>query len=138
MSVFLVCIFSSSATLVLGRFLIGSIWPRRSKQSDNGVSEKRLSVRLIGGAFQVLISDAQVTRKPTKALVVNHSLGGLCILTPDKAAEGTILSLRTADAVRGVSWVQVQVCRCYACGVQYEIGCRFVGTAPTRFLHIFG
>jgi hypothetical protein len=69
---------------------------------------------------------------------MNHSLGGLCILTPDKAVEGAILSVRTPDAVRGVSWVQVQVRRCYTRGVRYEIGCQFVGTPPTRFLHIFG
>jgi hypothetical protein len=138
MGVLLVGIFSSCVALVLGRFLMGVIGQRTTKPSDGGVSEKRLSVRLIGGAIKVLISDAKANGKPTEGLIVNHSLGGLCILTPDKAAEGTILSVRTADAVRGVSWVQVQVRRCYARGVRYEIGCQFVHTLPTRFLHLFG
>lgn len=149
MFVYLVGIFSACITLLLGRFLMGVIVRRMPHHSAVAAksaptsppphaNEKRISARRTGKPLKVLISDARASKTPFEGLVMNRSIGGLCILVPEKVPEKTILSVRAVDAPSEVPWVQVEVRRCETRGVRYEFGCQFVKAPSDSILDIFG
>jgi hypothetical protein len=140
MLVYLVGIFSAGVTLLLGRFLMGVMVrraPHDSAREPTPAKEKRITARQAGKPLKVLISDARATKKPIEGLVMNRSIGGLCILVPEKVSDKTVLSVRAADAPAEVPWVQVEVRRCETRGVRYEFGCQFVKAPSDGVLYQF-
>jgi hypothetical protein len=146
MFVYLVGIFFAGVTLLLGRFLMGFM--RRAPHGLDAKSaqttpfphanEKRVAVRRTGLPLKVLISDAKATKKPFAGLVMNRSIGGLCILVPEKVPEKTILSVRAENAPKDAPWIQVEVRRCETRGVRFEFGCQFVKQPSDSNLDLFG
>lgn len=100
--------------------------------------EKRQAVRRKGNPVSVLISDASGRATPWQGVVADRSLGGLRLVVRNKAAVGTILSVRPAQANTIFPWVQVEVRSCREEGDSWNLGCQFVKVPHSSLLWHFG
>jgi hypothetical protein len=141
---------SAGVALVIGRSLFGrrQIAPRSPKKDSppappdpfvhGSATERRIALRRSGKAVEVLITDAEVKEEPSRGWVVDRSTGGLCLEVIKEVEPGTVLSVRTVNAPKTVSWVQVEVKSCRAVDGNWEIGCQFVKTPPWSVMLLFG
>jgi hypothetical protein len=100
--------------------------------------ERRGAARRGGNPIAVLITDEAVEAEPIRGYVLDRSTGGLCISCEAEIEEGTILSVRTANAPETAPWVQIEVRNCRRNGREYEIGCQWLRTPPWSVLLLFG
>jgi hypothetical protein len=102
-------------------------------------SERRTSLRRRGTEVEVRLRDADGKREVGTAWVVDRSMGGLCLMTPEQIEKGTVLSVRTLNAPETIPWIQIEVrsCRVLDRG-GHEIGCQFVRPPTWNILLLFG
>src|SRR5262249_30648618 len=84
------------------------VWPRRCRE------------------VQVLLADLEGKETPFPAVVVNYSMGGLCLTTSREVEEGTVLRARTPAAMSSIPWVQIKVRNRRRTEDAWELGCEFV------------
>jgi hypothetical protein len=70
--------------------------------------------------------------------VIDRSLGGLNLLVPEHIVPTALLSVRRVDAAPDIAPLQVEVRRCEAKGLRFQLGCKFVGNPPENRLVQFG
>jgi hypothetical protein len=106
---------------------------------DNGSArERRISARRAGKTVKVLISNSTAQGEPEEGVVVNRSLGGLCLELRREIPEDSVLSVRPALVSSDAPWVQVQVKHCKPRNDgAWEIGCQFVRTPSWAVLLTF-
>jgi hypothetical protein len=100
--------------------------------------ERRGAARRGGNPIGVLITDEEAKAEPIHGFVLDRSTGGLCISCDAEVEEGTILSVRTANAPQTAPWVQVEVKNCRRNGRDFELGCQWLRTPPWSVLLLFG
>jgi hypothetical protein len=100
--------------------------------------EQRRSFRRGGNSIGLFYKLPGQKEPPQQASIVDRSMGGLCILTHEKLADGTILSVRPTNADDIVPWVDIEVCMCRKGEDCFEVGCRFIKTPPYSILLLFG
>jgi len=96
------------------------VWPRRCRD------------------VSVLLADLEDREVPFAGLVVNYSLGGLCLTTDREIDEGTVLRARTASAASSVPWVQIKVRNRRRQEESWELGCGFVLTPAWEMFTLLG
>jgi hypothetical protein len=101
-------------------------------------AEQRRSFRRGGHSIDVFYKHPQQQGGPAQASVHDRSMGGVCLLTHETLAVGTVLSIRPAQADEIVPWVDVEVCTCRQVDDCFEVGCRFIKTPPYSILLLFG
>jgi hypothetical protein len=132
--------------LFAGRFVLVRFRARTAPAEDpaydpferGSITERRAVARRKGMPVEVLISDAEVTREPTRGWVTDRSMGGLCLVLDEETPEGTVLSLKPQQGPPGTPWVRAEVRTCKKERSGYTIGCRFVRTPPWAVLLLFG
>jgi hypothetical protein len=145
---------SAGLALVMGRALLGRRRlkrPLRRRKTDlqatpedhdpfvhGSATERRNALRRGGNPVPVLVTDADVTRDPYRAWVLDRSTGGLCLAAPEEVATGTVLSVRTGNAPDTVPWVQMEVKSCREVDGNWELGCQFVKTPNWNTMLLFG
>jgi len=96
------------------------VWPRRRRE------------------VEVLLADIGGREAPFAGLVVNYSLGGLCLTTDREIREGMVLRARTPAATGGVPWVQIKVRNRRRKDGSWELGCEFVLTPAWEMFTLLG
>lgn len=100
---------------------------------------RRQSVRRKGNRIEVLIGTEPSQAKCSPGVILDRSMGGLCLLADESAEVGSILHVRTMDAPERVPWVGVEVKRCKKTGDgEFEIGCQYVTQPAGEVLDLFG
>ncbi len=117
--------------------------PREPTPADDPVlnptaTDRRASLRRRGREVQVEITDAEGQGLSNSGLVLDRSIGGLCIELPAQIPVGTVLSVRPQDAPVTTPWVQVEVRNCRPQAGNWEHGCAFVKTPSWGVLLHFG
>lgn len=74
----------------------------------------------------------------TYGMVVDRSVGGLCLNVSRLIEVGAVLSVKPSDATPMVPWTEIEVRSCRQEGEGWQIGCRFVRTPPWSVLMHFG
>jgi hypothetical protein len=100
--------------------------------------EQRRSFRRGGNSIGLYYTYPGQENGPAQASVVDRSIGGICVMTPEVIPIGTILTIRPINAEEMVPWVDAEVCTCRPGDDCYEVGCRFVKTPPYSILLLFG
>jgi hypothetical protein len=102
-------------------------------------TERRTSLRRRGTEVEVKLRDGEAQEELGTAWVVDRSMGGLCLMTPENFEKGMVLSVRTLNAPETIPWIQVEVrsCRNLNRG-GYELGCQFVRPPTWNILLLFG
>jgi hypothetical protein len=103
-----------------------------------GAGDQRVTVRRKGNPVEILVSDAAAAVEPYRGLVVDRSMGGLCLSLPSEVDVGTVLSVRLRQGPESTPWVKVQVTHCNADRGGYSVGCRFLRTPTWNVLLLFG
>jgi hypothetical protein len=105
---------------------------------QGSAGERRATLRRGGNPVAVLITDAEAKERPRYGWVLDRSMGGLGLSVDEPCAEGTILSVRAANAPPNIAWVQVEVRSCRPEGASWDLGCRFLRTPSWGVLLLFG
>jgi len=100
--------------------------------------DKRRALRRQGNPVAVMISDAEVQIRPYQGMVIDRSMGGLCLGVDQEIPVGTVLSIRPARTAELIPWVQVEVRNSRQIDGFYELGRQFVKTPPSAVLWLFG
>ncbi len=98
-------------------------------------TERRAAQRCPGKAVEVFIGGSDAV-KATRALVLDRSLGGLCLDLKQDVPAGTVLSVRRFDPAHSSPWVPFRVRHCDKQAKGYRLGGQFVG-APTLSALLF-
>jgi hypothetical protein len=112
--------------------------PERDPFLVGSASEKRQAARRKGGVIEVLLSDEGAKADPWKAVVVDRSLGGVCVGGTRRVEPGTVLTLRPLAAPPGTPWLEVRVRSCRQDAEGWVLGCQFVRIPPTSLRLLFG
>jgi hypothetical protein len=112
--------------------------PAHDPFEKGSLTERRRALRRKGNPIEIRVSDAEATVEPITAWVIDRSMGGLCVLTDEEVAEGTVLSVKAANSPPGTPWVRVEVRSIKHTKHGYELGCQFVRVPPTSILLLFG
>jgi hypothetical protein len=128
---------AAGLVFLAGREFLRRYWPSPSPlalpaSQDSlafGREERRRWPRRWGNPVNVLVLEASKI-KPSPAVVVNRSQGGLALLLDDYHEVGTVLSVRPAEAQGDIPWIQVEVRHCRKAGRQWLAGCQFVEAPP--------
>lgn len=99
-------------------------------------SERRVAVRRGGRPVEVQLARDGVPY--TYGMVVDRSVGGLCLNVSRLIEVGAVLSVKPSDATPMVPWTEIEVRSCRQEGEGWQIGCRFVRTPPWSVLMHFG
>jgi len=101
-------------------------------------SERRKALRREGSSISVTVTDAEASREPLEAMVVDRSTGGICLHLPEPVEEGTVLGVLPYNAPEGLPWIQVIVRNQRQQGDVWALGCQFVEELPLHVLLLFG
>jgi hypothetical protein len=112
--------------------------PAGNKFNAIGMREKRRSFRRRDNIVEVLVSDAELLSEPVRGWVIDRSTTGLGLVLKKLVVEGTILTIRAANAPPDVPWVQIEVRSCEKNGKRFRLGCRFLDTPSWSVLLLFG
>ena len=85
-----------------------------------------------------LVADVNGMQDPSRAWIMDRSLGGLCLAVEEPREDGTLLRVRAASAPTRMPWVDVSVRHCRQKGDVWELGCEFVRTPTWDVLLQFG
>src|SRR5262245_48042263 len=89
-----------------------------------GPQERRVALRLSDSPAEILVAPTPDPAARRKALVRDHSAGGIGLYLPEPLEVGTILWVCPVDAPDD-SWVPVQVRHCKPAGPDWRVGCAF-------------
>jgi hypothetical protein len=64
-------------------------------------TDRRRSLRRKGNPVEILLGECEATREPLRGWVLDRSTGGLCLLTSEEIAPGTMLRVRACQAPPG-------------------------------------
>jgi len=101
-------------------------------------TEQRSAFRRGGNPTEVLIDNAQQKGKILHGWVADRSMGGLCLTVDEAFPEGTLLTVRAANAPPATPWVEIRVQSCRQKQGDWELGCQFVKTPPWAVMLLFG
>jgi hypothetical protein len=105
---------------------------------QGSAGERRATLRRGGNPVAVLITDADVKQRPRYGWVLDRSMGGLGLSVDEPVPQGTILSVRAANAPPNIAWVQLEVRSCRPEGESWDLGCQFLRTPSWGVLLLFG
>lgn len=141
-------LLSAGLTLFAGRRLlfrrrpfdpsIREKFPTPDPFLHGSATENRYSVRRTGKQIRVFISDEEAHSPPMDAIVLDRSMGGLCLATPKPLNENQVISVRPTEAPVETPWIQAQIKRCQPVEDYWEVGCQFLKTPPWAQLLLFG
>jgi hypothetical protein len=103
---------------------------------DEERSDRRVAMRRRGNP--VVVHLARGTRVFADALVVDRSVGGLCLNAGVMIEPGTVLNVKPSDASGTLPWTEIEVRSCRQDGAEWQIGCQFVRTPPWSVRMLFG
>ena len=112
--------------------------PDHDPFTQGSTSEQRKSFRRQGNPTQVNIALPHRKDAPLSGVVVDRSVGGLCLHVSDEIAPGTTLSVIPLNAPAIAPWVDIEVKTCRKIRDTYELGCQFVKTPNWSILLMFG
>jgi hypothetical protein len=101
-------------------------------------SERRESSRRTGALVDVYLARPESESDPLRALVVDRSLGGLCLKTDKPVEVGALFTVRPCSASNLTPWVDIEVKHCVQEGESWRVGCRFLRTPPWGVLLLYG
>jgi hypothetical protein len=144
----LVGLACAGVTMLVGR----SVLRRRRRAQPSGqnkvtdhdpfesgsTSERRTSLRRVGKVIKVLITRTDGEPESVEGMVLDRSMGGLCIALTRSVPLDSLLSVRAAGAPDNTPWVEVTVRRCISKNDRWEVGCQFARTPPWGVLLQFG
>lgn len=102
-----------------------------------GGAEKRRSPRRGSGLAVVHISRTGAWGKPTEGWVINKSLGGMCLCSPRRFDEGTLLKVAPKRRSSEKAEVELHVLHVRQEGARYILHCQFVSHVPAHVLQRF-
>jgi hypothetical protein len=103
-----------------------------------GPPQRRAHLRRCGNPVDVLIDDLGSADEPTPAVVVERSMGGLCLSLDRPVNPGTTLRVRALHAPGDLPWVLMSVKRCRQNGERWEAGCQYLDSLPLSVVLLFG
>jgi hypothetical protein len=134
--------------LTLSRLVFGRKKPRpemrpvQSIQYDpftqGSPTEQRKSYRRQGNPVEVFIALAGQKDRPARGLVLDRSIGGICLLARSEFKAGTPVAVLPTNAPNTTPWVDIEVRSCRESDEGYELGCQFVKTPNWSILLLFG
>lgn len=111
--------------------------PRTRLQDPRRTSDKRTALRRTGNPVDVQITDPEARRPPRSGMVVDRSLGGLCLAVETPYEVNGVLCVRPA-CDSSLPWIKVTVKNCRHVGNGYQLGCGFLHVPPSSILMLFG
>jgi len=105
---------------------------------QGSASEQRGAFRRGGNPVEILIADTRHNGRPQRGWILDRSMGGLCLAVNEAMAEGSLLTVRTANAPPTTPWVEIQVKSCRQRKDDWELGCQFLKTPPWAVMLLFG
>jgi hypothetical protein len=104
---------------------------------DKGsATDRRSAIRRSGNPVEVEVT--QGDGPPAYGVVIDRSVGGLCLHLPEAVDPGTILTIRPSNASRQIPWTKIEVKSCRREASQWQLGCQFVHTPPWSIRMLFG
>lgn len=140
----------AGTTMFLGKFLVGrrpscvSSVPERSASAlcdpfvFGGSLEKRTALRRAGKSVKVLISTTAAREQPLEGWILDRSTGGLCVSVPQSFPQGTVLTIRAANAPPGTPSVRARVRHQRSHDDRWAVGCQYQEAYPWNVLLLFG
>lgn len=98
----------------------------------------RRTPRRSGRAIEAVLAYPGNTDLPHQALVINRSVGGLCVMMGAAVPEGTLVLVLPATASKMTPWVEAVVKSCRRHDDEWEIGLQFVKIPPYSTMVLFG
>jgi hypothetical protein len=108
-----------------------------STASTLSFTERREAPRRWGDPIQVLIWDEDPANPSARGWILNRSAGGLGLSWAQPVLEGTLLSVRVANAPESVPWTRLQVKGCTPATGRWMLSCQFIETPPQEVLLMF-
>jgi hypothetical protein len=99
--------------------------------------EQRRTFRRGGNPTTVHYAIGDNKERPLQGWVVDRSIGGICLMTHDPIAVGSLVTLRPVSADDMVPWIDVVVKSCRDTEEFFELGCQFIKTPPYSILLLF-
>ena len=125
-----------------GRKQAAPVEQKPAKPADpfvhGSANEKRKSFRRKGNPIHVQVIDQATESQPVTGMVINRSVGGLCLQLDRPLSINAELTVRPTNAPHIAPWVEVVVRNCREGEIGYEVGCQFVKTPPWPVLMMFG
>ena len=106
--------------------------------TQGSASEQRKSFRRQGNPTGVFIALPEKKDKPAQGLVLDRSMGGICLHVSDEYKAGAQLAVLPVNAPTMTPWVDIEVRTCRELQDGYELGCQFVKTPNWSILLMFG
>jgi hypothetical protein len=100
--------------------------------------ERRVAARRNGNPTEVQITDAERQGPLLRGLVLDRSVGGLCLLVDREIGPGTLLGVRPASSADSIPWLDIEVRSCRQTQEGWELGCQFKKTPPWGVILLFG
>jgi hypothetical protein len=99
--------------------------------------DRRSAPRRRGNDVAVFLTAKPDAEDPLLGVVVDRSLGGLCVLVERPLQVDAVLHVRVRSSTT-VPWTPVRVKTCRQCGSEWEAGCQFLQTPVWNVLMLFG
>jgi hypothetical protein len=99
--------------------------PPEIQELTEAGSEQRLHARYESQPFKLRVTIDQDGQE-LEGLVLNQSLGGLCICVQQSLPEGSLLSLRDADSAQPLARSRVIIKNCRPHRGGWALGCQYV------------
>ena len=112
--------------------------PDHDPFTQGSTSEQRKSFRRQGNPTLVYVALPERKDAPSEGLVLDRSVGGLCLQTSNEIAPDTKLAVLPINAPSMTPWVDIEVRTCRKLADGYELGCQFVKTPNWSILLMFG
>ena len=109
-----------------------------SVETDGKKKDNRRLPRRSGRPLEVLVALPGETDFPKTGVVLNRSVGGLCLLLRKEYNVGTILGVFPSGGNQLTPWTETQVKSCRKHGAEFEVGVQFVKVPPYATLVMFG
>ncbi len=106
--------------------------------TSGGSNERRNALRRGGHPISVEMNDPDAKLPQQLGYVVDRSVGGLCLMTPNAIPVGSVWKVRPCNAPRTTLAVQVEVKSCTAVENEWKLGCQFARTPSYAVLLMFG
>jgi hypothetical protein len=117
---------------------------KSSNQAGSGAKERRTTPRRHGNLVAVIVSKAVSPNEfdrdasSMNGWVINRSGGGLCLLTDEEVAPGTVLTVTPNLGPTTFEWIRVQVKSCRPERKSWLLGCQFLEKLSWDDLRPFG